>query len=348
MVIYLVTNKINGKKYIGQTKRNPNDRWNEHVGEAMRKPGEKTCALHYAIKKHGVEAFIFEVIQECSSREDLNDSERTYIRVFNTLLPVGYNMTIGGDSCFEVLPATKAKIGASVSKTFAERPESREKCSIATKSRIVSPEELKKRSVNNTKEKNPMWGKKGDLASGCIKKSSKRLETITIPFCQYSLDGKLLAVYSSCPLAKQTGYDPDIIWGMISGNRRKYQEYENLGWLISFCQKNNVIWLSHWKRYNAPVTTGFVRRLLLKNGYEIWCDFANDKLGLNLRKQNNVSKKQVITSVDKINKHHNFIWKKIDKIEFEKIVLENNVPAYIYDYQKVKFDALRQSVSLKN
>lgn len=86
--IYKITNKINGKAYIGQSKHTKR-RWREHVN------GLENSTISNAIKKYGEENFIFEMLEVCSI-EDLNSREIYYIDKFKTF-GEGYNMTIGGD-----------------------------------------------------------------------------------------------------------------------------------------------------------------------------------------------------------------------------------------------------------
>lgn len=83
--IYKITNKINGKFYIGQSvdiKR----RFMEH-----RTPHGKMTSIKLAIKKYGKENFLFEVIEECSV-EDLDAREIFWIE---NLKPQ-YNRDEGG------------------------------------------------------------------------------------------------------------------------------------------------------------------------------------------------------------------------------------------------------------
>ena len=93
--IYLITNQINQKKYIGQS-RNIENRWKDH-----RKSVNNSRMYHYplyrAIRKYGIENFSFQVIEQCKI-EDLNKREQYYIKKFNTIVPNGYNQTLGGST----------------------------------------------------------------------------------------------------------------------------------------------------------------------------------------------------------------------------------------------------------
>lgn len=92
--IYLITNKINGYMYVGQS-TDIYRRWREH------------CALHAlhsslvekAIAKYGKDNFSFEIIIILENDiEKLNDAEREWIAILNTYEDKNhYNMTPGGD-----------------------------------------------------------------------------------------------------------------------------------------------------------------------------------------------------------------------------------------------------------
>ena len=92
--IYKVTNKINGKIYIGQTIQSVKDRWYRHCGKSGISEVESRMYLKRAILKYGKENFSVEVIEECDSTI-LNERERFYISYFNSY-EEGYNSTIGG------------------------------------------------------------------------------------------------------------------------------------------------------------------------------------------------------------------------------------------------------------
>lgn len=115
MIIYKVTNKTTGKMYIGQTTQSLPERWWQHCNRC---PSQTHRSYIYnAIQQYGENDFIVEEIDTAESLEELNIKEQTYIKVFKTLAPNGYNLQPGGKGkqCHE---DTKAKI----SQTLKGRP----------------------------------------------------------------------------------------------------------------------------------------------------------------------------------------------------------------------------------
>lgn len=68
--IYKITNTVNNKKYIGQSV-NITDRWREH----RKRANNGTEYLYQAMRRYGIQNFIFEVVEECLI-EDLNLKEK--------------------------------------------------------------------------------------------------------------------------------------------------------------------------------------------------------------------------------------------------------------------------------
>ena len=97
-IIYCYTNKVNGKKYIGQT-INPQLRYNAHKSSYQNpKDKEYDSLLHRAFRKYGFENFQYEIlVKDIDSIDVLNELEIYYIKKFNCKTPNGYNETNGGD-----------------------------------------------------------------------------------------------------------------------------------------------------------------------------------------------------------------------------------------------------------
>ena len=109
-IIYKITNKINGKVYIGQTTKKYGFKARySHKGEGIERvykehkhffdENSNRCNIHLlrSIEKYGFEAF--EVIEEFDvaySKEELDKLEKKYIKDFNCLNPNGYNTREGG------------------------------------------------------------------------------------------------------------------------------------------------------------------------------------------------------------------------------------------------------------
>lgn len=87
--IYVITNKINGKQYVGQTARDVETRFLEHCSE---KKGYSK--LHNAIQKYGWQNFYVETLEEIPL-SDLNEREVYWINKLQTR-DKGYNIAIGG------------------------------------------------------------------------------------------------------------------------------------------------------------------------------------------------------------------------------------------------------------
>lgn len=91
MIIYKLTNKINGKIYIGQTTWPFNSRWSAHCA-----PSAISALIDRAIKKHGKENFLIE-IENWNTLDELNSREVQLIKELNsTDKKIGYNITLGG------------------------------------------------------------------------------------------------------------------------------------------------------------------------------------------------------------------------------------------------------------
>ena len=85
--IYLTTNLINGKIYVGQ-----------HISLSFdEKYAGSGTILQKAFKKYGRENFSTEILYECNSQEELDEKEMYYIELMqSTDSNIGYNIKLGG------------------------------------------------------------------------------------------------------------------------------------------------------------------------------------------------------------------------------------------------------------
>jgi len=173
----MITNKNNGKLYIGQTvKKNPYERWKQHKSG---RSGAKY--LLNAIKKHGEGEFDFELIHECP-QDELDILEIYYINYYKTF-ETGYNLTQGGGGSrgYKLTDEQKKKLGEIF--TGENNP-------MFGKKGFSNPNFGKKRTIeaiekyraSKTGDKNPMFGKEGTLKGkyGKDHPSSKKVERIDL------------------------------------------------------------------------------------------------------------------------------------------------------------------------
>ena len=84
--VYITTNNINGKQYVGVHKtRNLND---GYLGSGK--------ILKRAVKKYGKENFTIEILEFYDTFEEALKNEIILIKEYNTIRPNGYNIALGG------------------------------------------------------------------------------------------------------------------------------------------------------------------------------------------------------------------------------------------------------------
>lgn len=95
--VYLITNMVNGKVYIGQTTRTPERYWKyQHLG-SVRSKQKWGKYLYQAIRKYGRDKFTFEILAEAPDKASLDHFEDFYILSFRSMDRTrGYNQRRGG------------------------------------------------------------------------------------------------------------------------------------------------------------------------------------------------------------------------------------------------------------
>lgn len=96
MLIYKVTNKVNGLVYIGQTSKTLEERRYRHEHNCLYNK-RKIVKFHIALKEYGFDNFTWEAIKKCNSQEELDYYEKYYIKAYNSCDErFGYNLKFGG------------------------------------------------------------------------------------------------------------------------------------------------------------------------------------------------------------------------------------------------------------
>lgn len=263
--LYCHTNKTNGKKYVGITIQTLNQRWRQGKGYG------KTSAIYKAIKHYGWDGFDHDVLLDGLSYDEACEAEKSFIKELNALVPNGYNLELGGNSKKQCSEETKRKmsearkgikqnISEEERKRRSERmknncpmhdPILKQKClenrravgyglteaarkRISEKAieRLNTPEWQERLRIQNTGERNPMFGKH------CSEESKKLLREAHLgkkhseesrqkmrmnhgdcsgennynsrPVLQYTLDGTLVAEYDSISSARKAIAHGDV------------------------------------------------------------------------------------------------------------------------------------------
>jgi len=136
--VYITTNKINGKKYIGQHSTN-------NINDGYLGSGKK---LLHDFKKYGKENFSKKILKEVNSADNLDFLETNYIKEYNTLYPNGYNLTTGGESKKEYSKESLRKMSEKAKKRGPMNKETKTKIGEASKGRVFTEESRKKKSVS--------------------------------------------------------------------------------------------------------------------------------------------------------------------------------------------------------
>jgi len=155
--VYLITNKINNKQYVGVT---------HHSDVMMRFETHKygRIRLSSAIKKYGADNFIVESIKECKDIDEAYSLETYYINFYNTRYPIGYNFSDGGKgskkghgNSMPTSEETKKKISESKKGQYWGSNLSKERLEEEYKKRALTRTGQKRKSYNIGQFKDKIW-----------------------------------------------------------------------------------------------------------------------------------------------------------------------------------------------
>ena len=105
--IYCIKNKINGKRYTGQTV-DIKMRWRSHRSR-LNKNKHGNYILQNEWNEYGENNFKFKIIQDEINADDLNKKEKFYINKFDSF-ESGYNLNTGGGNNFNVSDDVRKRI----------------------------------------------------------------------------------------------------------------------------------------------------------------------------------------------------------------------------------------------
>lgn len=213
-LIYIATNKVTKKQYVGQTIFTLEQRKASHLSQASRVANN--MYFHNSIRKYGIDGFDWEVLEDGLLDEELRDKEIFYIKKYDTFNN-GYNLTLGGEGCHGYKHTEEMKKYLSGLKVgIKASPETRRKMSVShmgrpptTKGMKFSDETRKKMSeahrgrwhTEETKEKirranlganNPRFGK-----PQTAEHSKRQSEAQKQPVLQFTKDMKFVARHDS-------------------------------------------------------------------------------------------------------------------------------------------------------
>lgn len=205
-IVYCFYNKINKKRYIGQTMALMCVRYGQHMYEAR-----KDCPkypIHKAIKKYGIENFNLDVIEELSanSRDELkqilNQREQYYINLYNTTNEeCGYNLTYGGETSY--LTAEIPLYQFTLDGVFIKRYDSHTSAAIDVTGNPKNISNLRNCAMHKTQQ---AYGYIWEYTDVCNRVYTKPEKDCSFNFKKakaYTLDGDLIDVFNSYKEAAQ-------------------------------------------------------------------------------------------------------------------------------------------------
>lgn len=237
--IYLTTNNIDNKKYIGQKNYDSQGKWKRYLGSGIH--------LKRAIDKYGRENFSREIIEECKTKEELDRREIYWINTYNAVKDDNfYNIAHGGDGGYTlegidenqrkeiikkrgktIKQVCKKGEDSNLSKLteenvlhIIERLLKNEFCSDIAKDYDISVETIY--NIRDHKSWNHLtnelqFNKNSEHSRSCTTKKA---------VYQYDLDGNYIAEYESAAEAgRHVGIHSSKIGSVCSGKRKTAKKY---------------------------------------------------------------------------------------------------------------------------
>lgn len=147
--VYKILNNINGKIYIGSSSYLQR-RLTEHK-RLLKQSNHPNKKLQYSVNKHGIENFIFEIIEECSI-DSLLEREQYYIDYYKEVELYNYS-----------------KSAEAPARGYKHTKEAIEKIRKSSKERIFPPKTKEQReNISKSKKGTVPWNKKIHPICQCL------------------------------------------------------------------------------------------------------------------------------------------------------------------------------------
>lgn len=240
--IYCIENKLNHKKYIGQS-RDIMHRWRDHKRN-LNKNSHDNRYLQNAWNKYGSNNFLFYILEKCGINL-LDDREKFYISSYNTHAhsanSCGYNLTIGGEG-IGILSDEERQV-------YREAQQSKPIYQINIHGKIVEKWSYGAREAskalnisqpaiwhclnkNRKTYKGFIWIYVEDYDDSFNVDDYINQNTQARRILQFDMYGNYVKTWDSATKASENGYDPSLI---IKVCKRKYGYYKDSIW----CYEND-------------------------------------------------------------------------------------------------------------
>ena len=155
--VYITTNLINGKQYVGD--HSTSNLEDGYIGSGK-------TALLPAIKKYGKQNFQRKILEFFDTKEDAFNAQEKYIKDFNTLVPNGYNISPTG--------------GRGVKGWHKHSEETKEKQRLNRRGGVIHHNEETRKKLSkihkNKKKKYTIWNKGLKMSEEFCEKTKRGIE----------------------------------------------------------------------------------------------------------------------------------------------------------------------------
>lgn len=154
-IVYLIRNKVNGKKYVGKTSCGLKTRWTGHKTAARAGERHPLCR---AIRKYGADNFTQRVLETFSTCQQAFDAEDGWIEKHQSRVHQhGYNCRTGGEGGFLVSEESRKRMSIGQKALGRRMPESHRKLlSEINKTRPRGKKELARLSASLRRHHDPL------------------------------------------------------------------------------------------------------------------------------------------------------------------------------------------------
>lgn len=217
-VVYLLTNRANGKQYVGQTRQTLAKRLRRHRWVSTTK---SRMPISLAIKKYGWNSFSVRVLCECDSQSELDDKEVYYAKTLKTFSPDGYNLRAGRGRGV-VSDETKKRISVALTGRVA---------SVETRRKLSESHRGVAMPLSARKKLSALYEGRTVSALGPLAASVKNAKV----FSFVSPDGVLTTITNMTRFCMDNNLSPPKMCLVASGVREQHK-----GWRIPCTQKRAI------------------------------------------------------------------------------------------------------------